>query len=65
MNKKQIIKKLKATNKITYICTFCFSYLQITKNHFCNEAEEIEGVVSPKFMKQIKKDYQQKLKKEG
>ena len=45
MNRKQIVRKLKATNKLTFMCTFCFSYLQVTKNHFCNEALEIDGVI--------------------
>ena len=62
MNKKQIVRKLKATNKITYICTFCFSYLQVTKNHFCNEAAAVEGAIHPKLLKQIKQDYKNKRK---
>ncbi|MBE76065.1 MAG: hypothetical protein CMM04_16775 [Rhodopirellula sp.] len=60
MNKKQIIRKLKATNKITFMCTFCFSYLQVTKNHFCDEALEVDGAIHPKMKEMLRKDYQKK-----
>ncbi len=62
MNRKQIVRKLKATNKLTFMCTFCFSYLQVTKNHFCNEALEIDGVVHPKMIKDMRKEYLKKQK---
>jgi|TARA_X000001036_G_scaffold435317_1_gene476335 uncharacterized protein (DUF697 family) len=44
------------------MCTFCFSYLQVTKNHFCNEALEIDGVIHPKMIKDMRKEYLKKQK---
>jgi len=46
---KQIIKNNIGTNRITFICVFCFSYLAITKNHECEEA--IAAGIQPKKAK--------------
>tara|TARA_A100001037_G_C15133741_1_gene629991 strand:+ start:263 stop:463 length:201 start_codon:yes stop_codon:yes gene_type:complete len=62
MNRKQIVRKLKATNKITFMCMFCFSHLQITKNHFCDEALEVDGAIHPRMKEILRKDFLKKQK---
>lgn len=43
---KRIIKNNIRTNRITFMCVFCFSYLAITKSHECEEA--IAAGIQPK-----------------
>ncbi len=56
MNRKQIVRKLRSTQKISFMCMFCYGIFQITKNHFCEEAASIDGVVSPQQKKDLQKN---------
>tara|TARA_B100000530_G_scaffold287110_1_gene202257 strand:+ start:54 stop:254 length:201 start_codon:yes stop_codon:yes gene_type:complete len=62
MNRKQLVRKLQKTQKLSFMCLFCFGVFQITKNHFCDEAASIDGVVSPEMKKALKVDYKNKKK---
>ncbi|MAT63580.1 MAG: hypothetical protein CL881_07250 [Dehalococcoidia bacterium] len=64
LNRKVVEKKLKTTGKISFMCLFCYGVFTITKNHFCNEAASVDGVISPEQKAFMKQDYLRK-KKEG